>query len=466
MYTMTKKESTDKSKKDGEKKRSRLSLAPLILLLLLLVVILLLLFRLGGGEFWNSKGGKNAGAGADTAEINSERSADSLRRIADSLRRAGEDALRAADSLRKKAAADSIWKADSALKAEILRKARSPRAADSIWKADSLRRALEAEALRRADSLREALAADSLRRLADSIALAEAAKRLADSLRQDSLRRIADSLASIADSAALRAAACARDTLFPWVYADPSGGLHRKAVSVRLVANKACKVEWGIDGVTDWKVYDGKPIGISKPTTLYYRAIDDCGRTMHIKSKRYEFDMTAPRCPAGTELVKTPGGGEICVDVYEWPNKRGAAPQSYVSLYQAMDSCFSVRKRLCTSDEWTAACGGPERWKYTYGEVYEWNTCAVRDTSAHRSGGKSECRSYYGVFDMSGNLAEWTSTPAPQDKSFNNVMGGFWMSGNQSGCADARYSYYPQNKHNPVGFRCCVDAPPAAGGGR
>jgi len=458
---MTKKQSTDKTgetETDGKKKRSKLSLAPLILLLLLLIFILFLLFYLGGKP-------KDAGASDST------RIADSLRRINDPLY---SDSLRIADSVRLSdpkyldslRAADSIRRLFESRLSDSLRRANSarlsdPKYLDSLRRADSVRTAeiKRLDSLHRADSIRtaEAERLDSLRR-ADSIRAAES--KISDS------SRIADSLAKlVSDSASIRAAACARDTLAPWVYADPSGGLHRQAVSVRLAANKACTVEWSFDGVKGWKVYDGKPIEISKPATIYYRASDDCGKRMDVRSKRYEFDIAASRCPAGMEPVKA-GDKEICVDVYEWPNKKGVTPHSYVSLYQAMDSCFSVRKRLCSADEWTAACGGPERWKYTYGESYEWNTCATRDSAAQKSGGRPECRGYYGVFDMSGNLAEWTSTPAPQDRSFNNVMGGFWTSGNQSRCADARYSYYPQNKHNPVGFRCCVDAPPAAGGRR
>jgi hypothetical protein len=251
------------------------------------------------------------------------------------------------------------------------------------------------------------------------------------------------------------------------VYADPSGGLHRQAVSVTLAANKKCKIYWSFDGVKDWKLYSGKPINISKAATLYYKASDRCGKEMDVRSKRYEFDFTRapPKCPPDMEHVKA-GGKEFCVDAYQWPNRKGVVPKSFVSLHQAMDSCFSVRKRLCSSDEWTAACEGPEKWKYLYGEVYESNACVTRDTSVQKSGGKPECRGYYAVFDMSGNLGEWTSTPAAADRTFNNVMGGYWASGNQSRCSDARYSYYPQNMHNPVGFRCCKDAEPQGGGPR
>jgi len=459
---MAKKQPANKTgENDGKKKRSKLSAAPLILLLLLLLLILLLLFYTGG-KSKGGAGGSGSGSGSDSARI-----ADSLRRIND---QAYSDSLRRADSVRTAEIEllDLLRKADSARLSDpkyqdSLRKANTnrlsdPKYLDSLRRADSVRTAEieRLEALRREDSAKiaEIERSDSLRKV-DSVRIAES--KLSDS------SRIADSLAKIAtDTAARRAAVCARDTIAPWVYADPSGGLHRQAVSVRLVASKACMVEWSFDMAKGWTVYDGKPIEISKPATIYYRASDDCGKKMETRSKRYEFDFAAARCPAGMEPAKA-GDKEICVDVYEWPNKKGALPQSYVSLYQAMDSCFSVRKRLCSADEWTAACGGPERWKYTYGESYEWNACSTRDSAAQKSGSRPECRSYYGVFDMSGNLAEWTSTPAPQDKSFNNVMGGFWTSGNQSRCADARYSYYPQNKHNPVGFRCCVDAPPAGG---
>jgi formylglycine-generating enzyme required for sulfatase activity len=58
---------------------------------------------------------------------------------------------------------------------------------------------------------------------------------------------------------------------------------------------------------------------------------------------------------------------------------------------------------------------------------------------------------------MSGNLAEWTSTQAKRNSRYYNVMGGYWESGPASGCYATRYGYYPQNRHNPVGFRCCKD---------
>jgi len=458
---MEENKSTNNNDKSGGKKksanRSRIVLALLILLLLLLLLYLALRSSPGLPD-------DDGQAAADSlarvrrdslARIDSLRVADSLARVEDSLSRLRE----LSDSLAR--AEDSVSRA----RLDSLARFGSQRAADSLARVrDSLSRVRDS--LARIDAQR---AADSLARLDDSLSRVRAS---ADSLaRLDSLARVrasADS-ARVADSLSRIVDPCLRDTLMPWVTPDPTGGLHRRAVNVKLIPNKpSCVIEWSLDGTDNWRPYDGSPIPISKNTVLYYRAVDECGRKMPVRSKRYVFDMTdiSSRCPPDMELVKA-GGREYCVDVYEWPNKRNVMPQSFVSLYQAMDSCFSVRKRLCTSDEWTAACAGPDNWAYLYGPAYEGSACVARDTAAQRSGSRPECRGYFGVFDMSGNLAEWTSTQAPQDRSFNNVMGGFWTSGSQSRCTDARYSYFPQNRHNPVGFRCCRDAgPPQTRSGR
>jgi formylglycine-generating enzyme required for sulfatase activity len=135
----------------------------------------------------------------------------------------------------------------------------------------------------------------------------------------------------------------------------------------------------------------------------------------------------------------------------------GRKPKSNISLYQAKDSCVIVGKTLCTTKEWTFACQGGKNRNYPYGNKYEPMACNTRDTTVYKSGSFPECRGYFEVYDMSGNLAEWTDTRSSKNSDFYNVMGGFWKSGSQSSCTKARYSYYPQNYHNPVGFRCCKE---------
>jgi formylglycine-generating enzyme required for sulfatase activity len=256
-------------------------------------------------------------------------------------------------------------------------------------------------------------------------------------------------------------AGCARDTAAPWVYPDPSGGLHRGEISVTFASTKPCFIEWKADTAAPWALYRGEAIPVKKTTTLYFRAHDTCGNVMEPREEFYEIKAEDAKryCPDGMELVSV-GASRFCIDRYEWPNKKGTPPRSFISLYQAMDSCVFAGKHLCTSDEWTLACTGPYGWRYPYGAAYEPHACITQDTAARPSGTKVECRGYFGVYDMAGNLAEWTNTKSSRNPQFYNVKGGFWESGPRSGCFDVRYSYYPQNRHNPVGFRCCKEALP------
>lgn len=252
---------------------------------------------------------------------------------------------------------------------------------------------------------------------------------------------------------------CGADTTALWVYPDPSGGLHYRQVEVRFVANRPATVHYKLKGEKKWKRYSGDPITISSTATLLFDAIDSCGKVMERREEYYEIaERERSPCSAGMEQVKV-GTMNFCIDRYEWPNRKGVIPRSFISVYQAMDSCFSVEKRLCTAEEWAVACGGPYSYAYPYGDTYEPYGCSTHDTLVLPSGSKPECRTFFGVFDMSGNLLEWTSTRAKENSSFYYVAGGFWESGPKSGCHSRRYSYFPQNRHNPVGFRCCTNIP-------
>jgi hypothetical protein len=254
---------------------------------------------------------------------------------------------------------------------------------------------------------------------------------------------------------------CAGDTLAPWVYLDPSGGLHRGTVAVVFAANKPCDISWRFEPDTAWQIWSGAPLAVERTATIAFKAIDRCGRAMAARLEYYEItsERTDSLCPRDMELVKI-GATQFCIDRYEWPNRKGALPQSYISQYGARDSCFTAGKRLCSSEEWSLACSGPYSWNYPYGQEYERYACVTHDTTVRPSGSKPECRAFFGTFDMSGNLLEWTSTPSKDNPQFFNVMGGFWQSGPRSGCFDTRYSYFPQNRHNPVGFRCCKEIAP------
>jgi hypothetical protein len=266
---------------------------------------------------------------------------------------------------------------------------------------------------------------------------------------------------TIMQDTAIQKSPCELDSIAPWVYPDPSGGLHRTGIMVVLVANKPCIIEWRQGSTGNWLLYHGDSISIARSGSIQFKAVDSCGKVMEARTETYEIKPSdeVKLCPADMEYIKV-GASRFCVDRYEWPNVKGKKPQAYLSIYQALDSCFSRQRRLCTTEEWRTACSGPYGWEYPYGKLYEPHACVTRDTSAHVSGSKPECRGYFALFDMSGNFAEWTNTRSNKNRDFYNVAGGFWESGSESGCASVKYSYFPQNRHNPVGFRCCKDIEP------
>ncbi|MGM0462696.1 MAG: formylglycine-generating enzyme family protein, partial [Fibrobacterota bacterium] len=259
-----------------------------------------------------------------------------------------------------------------------------------------------------------------------------------------------------ADSMARHDERCQEDTVLPWTYLKPAPGMYYDTLSVQLKSIKPARIEWRFEGEGDFQEYHGEDISITRTGSIEFRAEDDCGNVFPAVTKTYEIYEKPDRCPEGMTFIEY-GDDGFCIDHYEWPNKEGVYPVSSISLSRARDSCFSVGKRLPTSSEWEAACEGPYEWKYPYGDSYEPYACNVSRDQYSRSGMFSGCRGWYKVYDMAGNLAEWTDTPSDESPGFYIVRGGFWESGSRAGCRVKRHSYYPQNPHNPVGFRCVAD---------
>lgn len=156
------------------------------------------------------------------------------------------------------------------------------------------------------------------------------------------------------------------------------------------------------------------------------------------------------------------------IDRLEWDNQKGSNPTVSVSLSKAEALCAERGKRLCTADEWERACKGPESRIYTYGDTFNPAKCGAepandsdRDGKADRAAGSEEdCKSGWGVYDMSGGVREWTASADPAQKRFNLVKGGKTGDAERgSRCAFAE-SRNPENGDGSIGFRCCQDADP------
>ena len=119
-------------------------------------------------------------------------------------------------------------------------------------------------------------------------------------------------------------------------------------------------------------------------------------------------------CPSGMMWVPLSGG--FCIDRYESNNAGtagslfGKLPRGDVPFSEAESACKAVGKRLPTSNEWLiAAFGTPE------------DACVVGGSGPVSPGLRLGCKSLFGVYNMIGNVAEWTS-----DKK---ARGGSWADG-------------------------------------
>ncbi|MBZ0270753.1 SUMF1/EgtB/PvdO family nonheme iron enzyme [bacterium] len=169
--------------------------------------------------------------------------------------------------------------------------------------------------------------------------------------------------------------------------------------------------------------------------------------------------MAQPNDPAPSEAAFK----SFCVDFFEYPNKEGALPEGGFDFAMAQNACKDAGKRLCTETEWEAACAsGTRDRKFPYGNVYIEDACATqtsegRDRGVAYSGSWHGCKTVQNVFDLSGNLREWTATPFDDDKTAYVIKGGDGYNPGHAARCGARQSAAGSAKRSWLGFRCCKD---------
>jgi hypothetical protein len=172
----------------------------------------------------------------------------------------------------------------------------------------------------------------------------------------------------------------------------------------------------------------------------------------------------------------------FCIDRFEYPNIAGQYPWIFVTFTEAVDLCAEAGKRLCSEDEWTFACEGEEALPYPYGFRRSSEACVIdrpwRDYDEHQfadrtsraamleldgawqgepAGSRPQCKSPFGVYDMTGNVDEWTRSTS--SRGYASILkGGYWGQVRARCRASTRahgenFAFYQQ------GFRCCADCP-------
>jgi hypothetical protein len=191
---------------------------------------------------------------------------------------------------------------------------------------------------------------------------------------------------------------------------------------------------------------------------------------------------TFDREKIASEVAKLPTKElDFCIDRFEYPNVAGQNPMIVSTFHEAEATCKASSKRLCTESEWTFACEGEDAQPYPYGYERDTTACVMdrswrpfkegalqpRDGQQAReeldrlwqgepSGSRAACRSPFGVYDMTGNVDEWTRTV--RSSGYSSVLKGGYWGPVRARCRPATRAHNEDFVAYQQGFRCCGES--------
>jgi sulfatase modifying factor 1 len=201
------------------------------------------------------------------------------------------------------------------------------------------------------------------------------------------------------------------------------------------------------------------------------------------------FTTRDDQCP----LLMVPATPGVCIDQFEWPNRPGVKPKLGLSgvledydrdskdILDAERLCRSVGKRVCTAEEWIAACEGANHSKYPFGDdlpkydlgqnnglcnydkfyigvdeylVFKRDPEHMRELDqSEPAGSRKTCRSLSGAYDMVGNAEEWVRCENGREGWC--LASRFWAE--PRSCRALVATHSPRWHYYDTSTRCCLD---------
>lgn len=144
--------------------------------------------------------------------------------------------------------------------------------------------------------------------------------------------------------------------------------------------------------------------------------------------------------------------------------KEGRLPTGYedhpvvgVSWDDAMAYCKWSGKRLALEEEWEYGARGLDGREYPWGDEAPSDQHAnfdKRHNQTSRVGSFAKCMSPFGLYDMAGNVWEWTASYFLENKPERVLRGGSWSTNMIALRCKDRFWDHPNRRVAYIGFRC------------
>jgi len=156
-----------------------------------------------------------------------------------------------------------------------------------------------------------------------------------------------------------------------------------------------------------------------------------------------------------------------CIDRYEYTPPGYSLPLTHVNYAEAANLCSAMNKRLCYEEEWEFACEGPDALPFPYGYVRDGKRCnhdfpeeQLVTTPDHfvdhrvKADALPGCKSPFGVYNMVGNVDEWTTRLNMEPGHRAVLRSGWWLIG-RNRCRVATTNHNETYANMQTKFKYC-----------